>query len=328
MTSPATLRRPRSTRSRAHGQRASAHGTASRDGRPGRIRVGTASWTDPGFIADWYPKRLPARERLAWYAQHFKLVEVNSTFYSVPPVSRVAQWCDQTPDDFVFDVKLHRLLSRHSTQVAMLPRGLRSLAESATGKATLTPKLENALVEVILESLQPMVAASKLGALLLQLSPSFSPKKHSLSELDHLLDLLRGQKVAVELRNRNWVEAEQGHETIGYFHSRRVALVDVDGPPGDHFMIMPNLNMVTTRRLAYLRAHGRNTRGYVSGRSGAERFDYDYSDAELRQIAKRARGMAELAIDTHIIFNNNKSNYAPKAAERFQRIVARTPVGV
>src|SRR5262249_14369361 len=143
------------------------------------------------------------------YAQHFKLVEVNSTFYSVPPVARVAQWCDQTPDDFVFDVKLHRVLSRHSTQVAMLPRGLRSLVGSTSGKATLTPKLETGLVEVILEALEPMVDASKLGALLLQLSPSFRPKKHALSELDHLLDLLSKHKVAVELRNRNWVEGEE-----------------------------------------------------------------------------------------------------------------------
>jgi hypothetical protein len=58
--------------------------TISRDSRPGRIRVGTASWTDPGFIADWYPKRLRAGDRLSWYAEHFKLVEVNSSFYAVP----------------------------------------------------------------------------------------------------------------------------------------------------------------------------------------------------------------------------------------------------
>src|SRR5688500_1144693 len=82
---------------------------APRASRRGRIRIGTASWTDPGFVADWYPKKLPAAERLAWYAQHFQLVEVNSTFYAVPPADRVADWCDRTPDDFVFDVKLHKL---------------------------------------------------------------------------------------------------------------------------------------------------------------------------------------------------------------------------
>ena len=290
----------------------------------GRILVGTASWTDPGFVADWYPKKLPAARRLAWYAEHFRLVEVNSTFYAVPPAARVRNWCDQTPDGFVFDVKLHRLLSRHSTPVRMLPSGLRKPAGGGD-KAVLTPKLEAALVEVILESLAPMEAAGKLGALLLQLSPSFGPKSHSLAELDHLLDRLAGRRVAVDLRNRNWLSDDRRDETFDYFRKRRVSWVTVDAPPGDHFMIMPAADVVTDRRLAYLRAHGRNTHGYVTGRSVAERFDYDYSDAELKEIADRAEQLSTIAIDTHIIFNNNSSNYAPKAANRLQRIVAGQP---
>jgi uncharacterized protein YecE (DUF72 family) len=292
-----------------------------RGGGPGRILVGTASWTDPGFLADWYPKKLPAARRLAWYAEHFRLVEVNSTFYAVPPAARVQNWCDQTPDGFVFDVKLHRLLSRHSTPVRLLPTGLRPLAGPAD-KAALTPKLEAALVEVILEALEPMESAGKLGALLLQLSPAFGPKRHSLAELDHLLDLLAARRVAVELRNRNWVSDDHRAETLDYFRRRRVTWVTVDAPPGEHFMIMPAVDAVTDRRLAYLRAHGRNTEGYVSGRSVAERFDYDYPDAELEEIADRAEQLSRIAIDTHILFNNNKSSYAPDAAARLQRIVA------
>jgi uncharacterized protein YecE (DUF72 family) len=86
---------------------------------------------------------------------------------------------------------------------------------------------------------------------------------------------------------------------------------------------MPAADVVTDRRLAYLRAHGRNTRGDVTGRSVAERFDYDYSDAELTEIAGRAEQLAGIATDTHINFNNNTGRYAPDAAARFQRIVAR-----
>ncbi|HJZ93677.1 MAG TPA: DUF72 domain-containing protein [Gemmataceae bacterium] len=331
-----TIDRPKHSRvtvqrqSARHGKDASqavATRPPTRQRLPGRIRVGTASWTDPGFIAEWYPPRMPARERLSWYARHFHLVEVNSTFYGVPPRSRVTEWCEQTPADFVFDVKLHRLLSRHSTRVEFLPRGLRPLAGNGTQKVTLTTKLESALVEVFLEAIEPMSSAGKLGALLLQLSPSFGPKRHSLAELDHLLDLLGGHRVAVELRNRGWTEGDRWEETVDYFRGRGVALVAVDGPPGSHFMIMPSVDVVTTPRLAYLRAHGRNTRGYVSGRSVAERFDYDYSDAELDEIAARARALAGLAGDTHIIFNNNKSNYAPKAAAHLKRIVAGQPAG-
>jgi uncharacterized protein YecE (DUF72 family) len=304
------------TKARSRAVRAGGAGRA-----PGAIHIGTASWSDPGFVAEWYPKKLPAKERLGWYAEHFRLVEVNSTFYAVPSANVVAGWSRQTPDDFVFDVKLHRLLSRHSTPVVMLPRGLRSMA-GGTDKAVLTPKLERALVDVILEALEPMTESGKLGALLLQLSPSFGPRNHSLAELDSLLDRLAGHRVAIELRNRNWLNEDHREATIGFFRDRRVTWVTVDAPPGDHFMIMPAHDVVTNRRLAYLRAHGRNTKGYVSGRSVATRFDYDYSDAELREIADRAEQLSKIAIDTHIIFNNNKGGYAPSAAGRLQRIVA------
>src|ERR1051325_10785321 len=79
------------------------------------IMIGTASWSDPGFVADWYPKGLPANQRLEWYAQHLNLVEVNSSFYAIPRAKQVGSWCRQTPEGFLFNVKLHKLLSRHST---------------------------------------------------------------------------------------------------------------------------------------------------------------------------------------------------------------------
>jgi hypothetical protein len=63
----------------------------------GKILVGTASWSDPGFVSHWYPKKMPAGERLAWYAQQFEMVEVNSTFYSAPDPRMVERWCRSTP---------------------------------------------------------------------------------------------------------------------------------------------------------------------------------------------------------------------------------------
>ena len=90
------------------------------------IAVGTSSWADPGFVEEWYPPDLPARERLPWYAEHFDAVEVNSTFYAIPAVSTVERWVEQTPDGFTFDVKLHKLLSRHSGKLDSLPKEVRA----------------------------------------------------------------------------------------------------------------------------------------------------------------------------------------------------------
>ena len=96
----------------------------------GEILVGTASWSDPGFVERWYPKKLPAADRLAWYAQYFDLVEVNSTFYSVPEPRMVERWCAATPAEFTFDVKLHQLFSFHSTPAKLLPADLQRRVET------------------------------------------------------------------------------------------------------------------------------------------------------------------------------------------------------
>src|SRR5881409_12803 len=91
----------------------------------GKILVGTSSWADPGFVEEWYPPGLPARDRLPWYARHFEAVEVNSTFYALPDPKTVRRWAEVTPEDFTFDVKLHRALSRHSATLDTPPKALR-----------------------------------------------------------------------------------------------------------------------------------------------------------------------------------------------------------
>src|SRR4051812_6878223 len=169
----------------------------------GEIRVGTASWSDPGFVEKWYPQTVPASARLSWYAEHFNLVEVNSSFYAIPNQKVVQRWCEQTPSGFIFDVKLHRLLSRHSTKPELLPPDLRKGLTLQKEKVVLTPKLEAAVAKRFLEEIGPLEGEDKLGALLLQLSPSFRPKTNALAELDHLFDCLGGHALAVELRNRD-----------------------------------------------------------------------------------------------------------------------------
>src|SRR5215213_10028024 len=154
---------------------------------PGRILVGTSSWADPGFVEDWYPKGIAARDRLAWYAKRFEYVEVNSSFYAVPAQKTVARWAEITPTDFTFDVKLHRLLSRHSAGLDSLPPDLRQGARTnERGRVMLTPELQSALVDHTLDALAPLLEAGKLGPFLLQLTPAFAPGKHELSELDDL----------------------------------------------------------------------------------------------------------------------------------------------
>ena len=170
-----------------------------------KILTGTASWSDPGFVEAWYPSKLPASQRLQWYAEHFSLVEVNSTFYRIPDAKLVRGLCDQTREGFIFDIKLHRFLSRHRTRLEMLPPHFRPKADVNRGRVQLTARLEKDIAKQFLAGIEPFQESGKMGALLLQLSLGFGPRDHQLNELDSLLELLSGHRVAVELRNRNWV---------------------------------------------------------------------------------------------------------------------------
>ncbi|MFL5893501.1 MAG: DUF72 domain-containing protein, partial [Thermoleophilaceae bacterium] len=292
----------------------------------GRILVGTSSWADPGFIEDWYPKGLVARDRLAWYAERFEYVEVNSSFYAIPAEKTVARWAQITPERFTFDVKLHRLLSRHSGGLDSLPPQLRDEARTnERGRVTLTPELESALLDQTLEAVAPLAEARKLGPFLLQLTPAFAPGKHDLSELDDLAGRLADHGLAIELRHRGWVNEKRIEATLDWYESHAVAFVCVDAPPGDHVPILPPVDAVTRRDVAYMRCHGRNTEGYLKGKTVAERFGWVYSDDELREIAERAQTLAEDAGEVHVAFNNNRSSDAPDSARRFRELVGQDP---
>jgi uncharacterized protein YecE (DUF72 family) len=293
------------------------------------ILVGTSSWADPGFVKEWYPPKMPARERLPWYAERFELVELNSSFYAVPDRTTVHKWVEDTPDRFVFDVKVHRALSRHSAPLESLPEDLRDGVETnERGRVRLTPELETALAERLVEETAPLAEAGKLGAYLIQLTPAFGPGRHQLEELDRVIEALAPHRMAVELRHRGWVREKRRDRTLGWFADREVAFVCVDAPPGDQIPIMPSdLDAVTRDDLAYIRLHGRDTEGYLKGRSVAERFAWRYRDDELEEVAERVHGMAEQAGEVHVAFNNNRGDDAPTAAQRFRALLGQAPAG-
>jgi len=287
----------------------------------GRILVGTASWSDPGFVERWYPKKLPAGERLGWYAQHFELVEINSTFYSVPEPRMVERWCAATPGDFTFDMKLHQLFSFHSTPAKLLPPQLQRRVETdAKGRVTATADLQEALLRLFLRPISIIHDAGKLGILLLQLSPAFSPRKHQLSELKPLIEMLSDYELAIEFRNRNWAVGNQLESTNDFLRKHCAIFVNVDAPASDHFTVMPSdVDEVTNSNAAYLRLHGRNAKAYITGKTVAARFNYDYDENEIEEVAERSKKLSREAREVHVIFNNNNLDYAPHAALRLRK---------
>lgn len=287
-----------------------------------RIVVGTSSWADPGFVEEWYPPGLADRERLPWYAERFEAVEVNATFYAVPAPATVRRWAQATPKDFTFDVKLHQSLSRHSADVSHLPKDLRDAVDTTPrGRVRPSHDLDRELAKRYKKAMKPLIDAGKLSSFLLQLSPAFKPGAHDLDEFDVLMAELAPHPVAVELRHRGWLDDDRREETLEWYADHGAAFVCVDVPDGKPPTLIPRLDAVTRDDLAYLRLHGRNARGWIKGRTVAERFAYRYDDGELEEIAQRAEGLAEEADTVRMMFNNNRGDDAPVAAQRMRELL-------
>jgi uncharacterized protein YecE (DUF72 family) len=284
----------------------------------GRIVVGTSSWT----FDQWYPPKLPARERLSYYAERFEGVEVDSTFYALPARRTVATWERATPPGFTFDVKLHRLLSRHATPLSSLPSDLRDRAKlTERGRVRLDPSLEQEMCRRTLGAVEPLREAGKLSSFLLQLTPAFRPEDHRLSELEGVVDGLAPVPVAIELRHRGWLREQD--QTLAWFRRAGVAFVCVDVPAVKAPNVLVPLDAVTREDLGYLRAHGRNAEGYLKGSSAAERFAWRYSRQELTEIAARVRALAQQADQVRLMFGNGV--HAPEAAQRMRSILRQAP---
>src|SRR2546425_685040 len=75
------------------------------------LYVGTSGWQYSHWKRVFYPDKLPQRGWLPYFAARFQTVEVNNTFYNLPDKSVFEQWRANTPDDFLFALKMSRYLT-------------------------------------------------------------------------------------------------------------------------------------------------------------------------------------------------------------------------
>ena len=156
-----------------------------------------------------------------------------------------------------------------------------------------------------LRALEPLREAGKLGGILLQLPPYVVWKPSSLEYLEWAREQLGGDAMLVEPRHRSWFEEDVRAELLRFLEERRMSWVVVDAPKVDAKNV-PDTLVATTTPLAYVRFHGRNAGTWnVRGGSAAQRFDYTYSEDELREWVAPLRELAGAAEEAYAFFNNN-----------------------
>ena len=302
------------------------------------IRIGTCSWADEALSKYWYPKGTPAGQRLAYYAEHFDTVEVDSTYYRLPVEEMVARWAERTPDGFVMHVKAFGVMTRHPVKLEQLPPDLRDEAPVDDKGRLERPSREfrAELFRRFREALEPLRAAGKLGGILFQFPPYVVPREASLDYLEWSREQMGDDEMLVEFRHRAWYEDDQRAETLAFLERHGMAHVVVDAPKVDAKNV-PLTVVAVTGPTAYVRFHGRNAGTWnVRGRSAAERFDYLYSHEELEEWVDPLRELSEQAEQAYVLFNNNNRSrvggreaaQAPTNAEMLRELLDRSGLPV
>jgi uncharacterized protein YecE (DUF72 family) len=299
------------------------------------VRIGTCSWADEALTKHWYPKEVPARERLPFYAERFSTVEVDSTYYRVPDRSMVQGWADRTPDGFVMHVKAFGMMTRHPVRLEQLPPDLREgMPVDERGRVDRPPReLRGQVFHEFLGALEPLRETAKLGGILFQLPPYVVWKQSSLDYLEWARDQLGSDAMLVEPRHRSWFDEDVRADLLRFLEARRMSWVVVDAPKTAAKNV-PDTLVAVTSPMTYVRFHGRNAGTWnVRGGSAAERFDYLYGEEELREWVPALRELSGEAEQAYAFFNNNNQTngvaQAPAGAMLLRKLLEeeKVPVG-
>jgi len=245
------------------------------------IRIGPAGWS----YADWegvvYPRPKPRQfHALAYLADYFDCIEVNSSFYAMPRAEHARRWVELVEDrpDFRFLSKLNGAFTHGP--------GLDERAHAAA-------------VGAFRAGIEPLATSGKLAALLIQFPVTFRAGAAQVERLERLFDAFSSYPLALELRHASWFEEEH----YASLRARKVSLLHIDLPAArDH----PPEDVPATGPLEYLRLHGRNrATWFASGVGRDARYDYLYAPDELDQLVARAKRLAGRSDEVYVVTNNH-----------------------
>ena len=244
-----------------------------------RFHIGTQGWSYPDWVGPFYPQGTPGSRYLSAYAKAFSAVEVDSSFYAIPPASYFVGWRERTPAEFRFALKLPGELT-HERRL----QGGDEVLKTFCARAELL--------------------GEKLGVILVQLPPDFTPAERPILE-SFLRRLPEGCRFAVEFRHAGWL----GDDVADALRSVGVARALSDGPwiPRDRAM---ELALEPTADFAYFR--------WLGDRPRLESYAQALFDrsAEIAGWANVLRELAGQVREIYGFFNNHYEGHSPESARR------------
>ncbi len=258
--------------------------------------VGTAGWSYDDWRGLVYPSS-PARgfRPLTYLSRFVNAVEVNSTFYRLPGPELARKWPSQVPERFRFTFKLTRTFTHERAQFPA-----------------------NADADAFKAAIAPVQQAGQLGPLLIQFPWSFRFEPSAVDWLQRVRDAFCDHDRAIEVRHSSWA-APEALDAI----RRAGGICNIDQPLlRDH---LGRMHLVFGRT-AYVRLHGRNADNWFRDDQPAyERYNYLYSDSELREWLDGLRRMLLEADDVYAITNNHYRGQAVANAIELRAMLEPTP---
>ena len=251
------------------------------------IKIGTSGYSFKDWVVNFYPQGIKPGKMLDFYKDHFKAVEINSTYYRIPHPKVFDNIVDKVPDDFEFIVKVHQTVTHG--------------------------KRETSSMKELFLGVDAIIRKGKLRGFLAQFPYSF---KYNAKNLNHLVAArseCRGFHLFVEFRHNSWLK----DEVYDALNENNIGYVDVDEPPLVD-LIPPQI--IVTNGIGYIRFHGRNRRTWWDSEEG-DRYDYEYSPDELKEWLPFIQQIDSKSSETFIFFNNCHMGQAVKNAKMMRDMI-------
>jgi uncharacterized protein YecE (DUF72 family) len=265
------------------------------------IRYGPAGFQYKDWEGVVYPAPRPKKfDPLAYLAEYFDTIEINSTFYGPARPTTVQSWLRRTEHnpDFRFAVKLHQRFT-HQRKTAWTP----------------------AEVDEVRAGFDPMLESGRLGAVLIQFPWSFQRTDENREWLNDVTRTFGHYPLVLEVRHATW-NAPAFFDALA---ERGIGFVNIDQPL---FKNSVKPSSTVTAPVGYVRIHGRNYKDWFRKDAGPiARYDYLYTPAELESWATRAKDVAASgAEDVYAITNNHYRGQAGVNALQLLSMVRDEPV--
>ena len=236
------------------------------------LRVGTSGFSFPDWAKTFY-RGIPRDMWLKYYVSLFDSLELNTTFYAIPPAERIEGIVRQLPQNFSLTVKVPKAITHDRPRGAQFEATRRKFAES------ILPAREGPAFE----------------GLLFQFPVGFVRTPHNTDYVRRILDSFDGKKF-LEFRHRSW----RCDEVLSLLEEYGAGWVIPDVPD------IPELTgpePVFIGGEAYIRLHGRNRQNWYG--SSGDRYDYLYSDGEIDWVIDLAKSLVGRRARRVFVFFNN-----------------------